>query len=218
MENEILLAIKHIKEVSKKKVAIAKIESFARKNKIDISTDELKKIVENMVSDGVIQKQGEKQGISHYFPEQSHNSIKVVSDTQEVSSEETVDSTQVEDTRQESVTPDADNNKETETMLSVLKDLDSLKSFQETVEKKLFDLEKALISNQTTPSNNSIYNSGTGDENGTSDFILNILKNRITNLENEISKKDAIIDHLMSQLLLSKNASHNDKSDDEKKL
>ena len=29
-------------------------------------------------------------------------------------------------------------------MLSVPKDLDSLKSFQETVEKKLFDLEKAL--------------------------------------------------------------------------
>ena len=61
-----------------------------------------------------------------------------VSDTQEVSSEETVDSTQVEDTRQESVTPDADSNIETETMLSVLKDLDSLKSFQKTVEKKLF--------------------------------------------------------------------------------
>ena len=34
-----------------------------------------------MVSDGVIQKQGEKQGVSYYFPEQSHNSIKVVSDT-----------------------------------------------------------------------------------------------------------------------------------------
>ena len=29
-------------------------------------------------------------------------------------------------------------------------------------------------------------------------------------MENEISKKDAVIDHLMSQLLLSKNASHND--------
>ena len=61
--------------------------------------------------------------------------MEVVSDTQEVSSEETVDSTQVEDTKQESVTPDADSKKETETMLSVLKDLDSLKSFQQTVEK-----------------------------------------------------------------------------------
>ena len=93
-------------------------------------------------------------------------------------------------------------------MFSVLKDLDSLKSFQETVEKKLFDLEQALISKQTTTSNNSV-----GDENGTSGFISNILKNRSTNLENEISKKDAIIDHLMSQLLLSKNAPRNDNSE-----
>ena len=79
----------------------------------------------------------------------------------------------MEVTRQESVTPDADNNKETETMLSVLKGLDSLKIFQEMVEKKLFDLEQALISKQATPSNNSV-----GDENGTSGFTLNILKNR----------------------------------------
>ena len=88
-----------------------------------------------MVSAGVIQKHGEKQGVSYSFPEQSDNSIEVVSGTQEVSSKETVDSTQVENTRQKSVTPDAGNNKETETMISVLKDLDSLKSFQKTVEK-----------------------------------------------------------------------------------
>ena len=159
MENEILLAIKHIKEVSKKKVTIAKIESFARKNKIEISTGELKEIVENIVSDGVIQKHWEKQGVWYSFLEQSDNSIEVVSDLQEVSSEETDDSTQVEDTRQESVTPDADSNKETEAML-----------FPGNGGKKLFDLEKALISNQTTPSNNSVCNSGTGDESGTSDF------------------------------------------------
>ena len=57
------------------------------------------RFVENMVSDGVIKKHGEKQGTSYYFPEQSDNSTEVVSDTQEVSSEETVDSTQVKDTR-----------------------------------------------------------------------------------------------------------------------
>ena len=199
MKNEILFAIKRIKEVSKKKLTIAKIESFARKNKTEISIDKLKKIVEN----------GEKQGVQYYFPEKSGNSIEVVLETQEVSSKETLDSTQVEDTREESVTPEPDNNKETETMLSVLKYLNSLKSLQETVEKKLVDLEKALISNQTIHSNSSVCNSGIGDENGTSDFTLNILKNHMTNLENEISKKDAIIDYLMSQLSISKSASHN---------
>ena len=82
--------------------------------------------------------------------------------------------------------------------------------------KKLFNLEKAVISNQTTPSNNTLCNSETGDENGTSDFRLNISKNCITNLENEISKKNSVIDHLMSLLLLSKNAYHNNNSDSEK--
>ena len=76
-----------------------------------------------MVKDGVIQKYVEKQDVSYYFPEQFDKSIEVVSDTQEVSSEETVDSIQVENMRKESVTPDPDNNKETETLLSVLKDL-----------------------------------------------------------------------------------------------
>ena len=35
-------------------------------------------------------------------------------------------------------------------------------------------------------------------------------------MQNEISKKDAIIEHLMSQSLLSKNASHNDNTDSKK--
>ena len=99
-----------------------------------MSTDKLKKIVDNTVSDGVIQKHGEKQGASYSFPEQSVNSIEIVSDIQKVSSEETVDSTQVEDTRQEPFTSDADKSKEAETMLSVLKDLDFSKHFQGTVE------------------------------------------------------------------------------------
>ena len=88
----------------------AEIESLARKNKIEISTDELKKIAENMVSDVLIQKLGEKRGVLYSFLEQSDNTIEVVSGTQDVSSEETVGSTQVEDTKQESVTPEADNN------------------------------------------------------------------------------------------------------------
>ena len=67
-----------------------------------------------MVSDGVIQKHGEKQGVSYYFLEQSDNSIEVVWDTQGVSSGETVDSTQVKDAKQESVTPGTENNKETD--------------------------------------------------------------------------------------------------------
>ena len=90
----------------------------------------------------------------------------------------------------------------------VMKDISSLKNFQSTVEKKLFDLERALILQQTIPNSSNICNNETGNENGKSDFIFNLLENRIANLGDEISIKDAIIDHLTNQLF---NISHNNK-------
>ena len=81
-------------------------------------------------------------------------------------------------------------------MSSVLKDITSFKKFQKTVEKKLFNLEKSAIFQQTNP---NIYKVGAGHENGKSDFIFDLLKECITSLENKVSKKVAIIDHLTSQ-------------------
>ena len=101
-------------------------------------------------------------------------------------------------------------------MGAVRKDITSLKSFQETVAKKLYEQEKALITSQQTNPNGSIGNIGTGDENcncnGKSDFILNLPKSPITNLENEILKKDTIIDYLTKHLLASKSNSLNDET------
>ena len=101
-------------------------------------------------------------------------------------------------------------------MDAVRKDITSLKSFQETVARKLHELEKALIISQETNSNSSIGNVGNGDENcnytSKSDFTLNLLKSRITNLENEMLKKDAIIDYLPKELFGSKSNSLNDKT------
>ena len=50
-------------------------------------------------------------------------------------------------------------------MDAIRKDITSLKSFQETVAKKLYELEEALIISQQTNHNSSIGNVGTGDEN-----------------------------------------------------
>ena len=74
--------------------------------------------------------------------------------------------------------------------------------------KNFFDLDRALILQQTIPNSSNICNNETGNENGKSDFIFNLLKNRIANLEDEISKKDAITDHLTNQLF---NVFHNNK-------
>ena len=87
-----------------------------------------------------------------------------------------------------------------------MNEISQLKNFHSNVEKKLFELEKVLISQQVHRKSN-IYQDGTGDDNGKSDFVFTILKNRIIDLENQVSKKDTIIDHLTSQLFISKNES-----------
>ena len=105
---------------------------------------------------------------------------------------------------------------EQDPMDAVRKDITSLKTFQENVAKKLYHQGKALITSQQTNPNGSIGNIGTGDENcncnGKSDFILNLPKSPATNLENEILKKDAIIDYLTKHLLASKSNSLNDET------
>ena len=110
---------------------------------------------------------------------------------------------------------ESNNNIEQDPMGAVRKDITSLKSFQETVANKLYELEKALIMSQQTNPNGSIDNVGTGGENcnynGKSVFVLNLIKSRITNLENEILRKDAIIDYLTKQLCASKSKSFTDK-------
>ena len=104
-------------------------------------------------------------------------------------------------------------NKDTENVSVLKKEIDSLKLFQETVEKKLFDLEKIVVSQQRNSGDSTFYNNEPGDKNdGKSDFIFNLLKNRIISLENEISRKDAIIDHLTKQLFSSNNMSHTNKN------
>ena len=83
MDNEILSAIKHtkyIKEISKKKVTLAKVESFAQKIKIEITTDKLNRVMETMVNKGVTQREGEKESITLIFLGQSENHVVEASD------------------------------------------------------------------------------------------------------------------------------------------
>ena len=88
-------------------------------------------------------------------------------------------------------------------MSSVLKYINSIKKFKKTVEKKLFNLEKAMIS-QHTNSNNNIYNIGAGEESGKSDFLFGLFLKRIIYLKNEFYKKDVITGHLITQSFTSK--------------
>ena len=86
MQNDIWLAIKHIKQGSKKNVTFAKIEQFTKRNKVEISTEELNRIIENSV-DNVIQMQGKSQNATCRFSEQAESEdVLLMSHTQEPSS------------------------------------------------------------------------------------------------------------------------------------
>ena len=142
MENDILLTIKHIKEISKKKVTLTKIQAYAKKNKnnIEVSKEELSSILESRIGKGFIEKQGERQNLSYFIPEQCGSNI---TDTQEDTSVrnpqqetgETVISPQEENAQQEIAVNDTSSNTESGAMGLVMKDISSLKNFQSTVEK-----------------------------------------------------------------------------------
>ena len=200
MENEILQAKKHITEISRKKVTSGKIKAFTQKNNIEVSSDELNSIIENMVTNGIIIKKGENKHASYSYLEHSEVSEEVGDITEISQREETeedfeqgFEETQIipeEDTSQKSAVHQTMENKDTENVSVLKKEIDSLKLFQETVEKKLFDLEKIVVSQQRNSGDSTFYNNEPGDKNdGNSDFIFNLLKNRIISLENEISRK-----------------------------
>ena len=86
MENDILLAKKHIKEVSKKKVTTAKIEQFIKRNKIEKSTEELNRITENLFNNGVMQMQGENENTTYIISKETESiAVVLMSHTQEPS-------------------------------------------------------------------------------------------------------------------------------------
>ena len=57
-----------------------KIEQFTKRNKIEISTEELNRIIENLVNNGVIQMQGENQNTT-YLSKQPESDVVLMSPT-----------------------------------------------------------------------------------------------------------------------------------------
>ena len=75
----------------------------------------------------------------------------------------------------------------------ILNEIKSFKKFQAEVESKLCLLEDIIIAGKEAK---EITNDSSG-------FIVNVLKDRISSLENELKSKDAIIEYLTKQLLSS---------------
>ena len=81
---------------------------------------------------------------------------------------------------------------------NILNEIKGLKKFQAEVKSKLCLLEDIIIAEKEAK---EITNDSSG-------FIVNVLKDRISSLENELKSKDAIIEYLTKQLLLSNSRKH----------
>ena len=194
MDNEILESIKHIKNISKKKVTADKIFTDIKKKDSSISFDELLEILDTMVKDGILHENGMDKSKTYMIPENADSVF--VPDTQDASNtsdenpEIILEETNLEEkSRQEDISSTQSD--------KILNEIKNFKKFQADVQNKLSLLEDAIISGKYS------FKEDTSDNN-TSRFAINILKDRISSLEDEVKPKDAIIAFLTQQLLSSK--------------
>ena len=127
----------------------------------------------------------------------SYNTI-LVAETQETFTEEILPpDVNMEDTLKKSRAENiSDGNASNDNFVAeiIINELNSFREFQTKTESKLDKLEEAIF---TDNSKSDIEN-----VNDNTDFVISLLKRRITSPESELSKKDGIMEFLQDQLVL----------------
>ena len=95
-----------------------------------------------------------------------------------------------------------DTTQKDEMLQFILDELKKFRSFQDSIENKLYRMEEAIISNASAQKYSPNFPENTSN---CSEIVLNILKERVSFLENEIKKKDNVIDFLMKKLAIGNN-------------
>ena len=171
-----------------------------------IGEKDFEKAIDNLVSSNQIKLRGNDTN-KMYFITTHRNDTILVPQTQESDDENSVnentteipnDTSNLDETSQAS--PQTINSQssyyEDKRINDIFKELQSFKDFKWSVDNKLMKMEEAIISNCRCHSQTQKI----GDEgDATPPFVIDLLKNRITALENELSKKDTIIDYLTKQ-------------------
>ena len=179
MENEILESIKHIQNISKKKVTVEKIFTNIKKRNLTITYEETQQILDKMVIDNILHGRGSGASRTYLIPEDPDKIL--VPDTQGISNNSNnnllteniiLEETNLEQSIQEDTNVNHDN---------ILNKIRSFKKFLAEVDSKLCLLEDTIIAGKEAK---EITNDSSG-------LIINVLKGRISSLENELKSKDA---------------------------
>ena len=190
MEGVILNAINHVQNISKKQGTFARINSIMKKADKNLTGNELDNLVGNMVDKTIIEYHQHNK--SYTVPDFTDDTI-LAEHTQDTDEDATQTPSQekenyIEDTQHERYQVIHKDISETCDIATKFK---LFQEFQVSLEKKLLELEAAKVSGcygQTPPQNNTSGNSLT------SLSIMNILKDSISFLGNELCKKNTIID------------------------
>ena len=177
MEDKLLDGIKHIKEISKQKVTFDRIISYLKKNEETTNHDEIQQILDKLISENRIEVRGKS-----YFISTTVDTV-LVPETQLTDEVEEENNTFITPLVEETV--HSDTTQKDEMLKSILDELKKFSS-QDSVENKLYRIEGAIISNASAHKYSPNFPENTSN---CSEIVLNILKERVSFLENEIKKK-----------------------------
>ena len=196
MEDKLLDCIKHIKEISKQKVTFDRIIPYLKKNEETTNHDEIQQILDKLTSENRIEVR-----CKSYFISTTVDTV-LVPETQLKDEVEEENNTFITPLVEETVHPDT--TKKDEMLQSILDELKKFRSFQDSVEngRRNGRMEDAIISNASAQKYSPKFPENTSN---CSEIVLSILKESVFFLENEIKKKDNVIDFLMKKLVIGNN-------------
>ena len=91
-----------------------------------------------------------------------------------------------------------DNTQEDENLDGLLRDMKSFKEFRDSVESRLHRMEEAITANSNVQKASLLSDNGVDPSSG---FFVDLLKERIVILENELKQKDSVIKFLIKTLV-----------------
>ena len=213
MESELLNALNYIKNISKKKVTFAKIEAFMRKKELFTCKEDLDNIIDSFIENGLIQVRGDGENTAFQIADKV-NISQIPPSPESIDSKENTEKNRIQQNEEKDCTtmetfkykPSAMNEK-------------SLLQLANTTPAQLIELntfnEVAMAPRQPEGMNTTNKRVATSWQRQQCDlmgvgnkgdcFVFDLFKNRISQLEKEISKKDEIISLLTEQLSI-KNA------------
>ena len=178
MEDKLLDCIKHIKEISKQKVTFDRIISYLKKNGGTTNHDEIQQILDKLISENRVEVR-----VKSYF-------ISTTVDTGLVPETQLTD--ELEEENNTFITPlveetvHSDTTQKDEMLQYIPDEVKKFRIFQDSVENKLYRMEEAIISNASAQKYSPNFPENTSN---CSELVLNIFKERVSFLENEIKKR-----------------------------